>query len=94
VITIRPTSPSRGVFVSIDADGSLSIDRGYVRPRTKRPEPKETIEPEDRRGDPAAPNRRPAVQRAVITIGGQPAEPEEDDEDDASSRCPNASSSS
>ncbi|WP_204279419.1 hypothetical protein, partial [Enterobacter asburiae] len=32
----------------------------------------------DAGGDPG----EPAVQRAIITIGGQPAEPEEDEEDD------------
>ncbi|MEP7457601.1 ParB/RepB/Spo0J family partition protein [Phyllobacterium sp. SB3] len=68
-----------GVFISIDSDGSLDIDRGYVRPCDEAP-----VEPE---ADPDAPTAEggetaiPAVQRAVITIGGQPAEPEEDEDD-------------
>ncbi|MFA5952528.1 MAG: ParB N-terminal domain-containing protein [Hyphomicrobium sp.] len=73
-----------GVFISIAHDGSLDIDRGYVRSEDEAP-----IVPEGEIGveaggdvevgcDPAG----PVVQRAVITIGGQPAEPE-DDEDDA-----------
>ncbi len=67
-----------GVFISIAHDGSLDVDRGYVRP-----EDEASIAPEgetdiDAGVDPA----EPVVQRAVITIGGQPAEPE-DDEDDA-----------
>ncbi|MBN9281868.1 MAG: DNA-binding protein, partial [Hyphomicrobium denitrificans] len=70
-----------GVFVSIDANGSLSVDRGFVRPedvpqvRTDGDEGSET----DTESDDAD---RPSVQRAVITIGGQPAEPEDDEEDD------------
>ena len=75
-----------GVFVGIDALGALTIDRGYVRPEDELP-----VEPEGSEetqaadgmgsddGDPAAPP--PVVQRAVITIGGQPAEPDEDEED-------------
>ncbi|HOV04084.1 MAG TPA: ParB N-terminal domain-containing protein, partial [Kaistiaceae bacterium] len=63
-----------GVFVSLDADGSLLIDRGYVRPEDETP-----VEPEG--GDETDGDDAPAVQRAVITIGGQPAEPEEDEDD-------------
>ena len=69
-----------GVFISITADGALSIDRGYVRPED---EASIMIE-----GDDEAAVRmetdsgvQPSVQRAVITIGGQPAEPEEDEDD-------------
>jgi len=60
-----------GVFVSIDADGTLSVDRGFVRP--------EDVPPVRADGEDAD---RPSVQRAVITIGGQPAGFEDDDEDD------------
>jgi ParB family chromosome partitioning protein len=68
-----------GVFVSLDADGSLSVDRGYVRPEDERPvDPKATIRRRD--GDTGQP-ATPAVQRAVITVGGQAAEPEDDEED-------------
>jgi ParB family chromosome partitioning protein len=69
-----------GVFVSIDANGSLSVDRGFVRPedvpqvRTDGEEESET----DTESDGTA---SPSVQRAVITIGGQPAEPEDDEDD-------------
>ncbi|MFA7604894.1 MAG: ParB N-terminal domain-containing protein, partial [Novosphingobium sp.] len=61
-----------GVFVSIDANGSLSVDRGFVRPedvpqvRTDGEEESET----DTESDGTA---SPSVQR----------EPEEDDEDDS-----------
>ncbi|HWB51263.1 MAG: ParB/RepB/Spo0J family partition protein [Alphaproteobacteria bacterium] len=70
-----------GVFVSIDHDGQLLVDRGYVRPEDEAP----VIEP-DQEGDESSVEQAgtdtatPAVQRAIITIGGQP-EPEDDDDD-------------
>lgn len=71
-----------GVFVSIDAGGALTIDRGYVRPDDElpvEPEASERPEVDSITGDtPEA----PTVQRAVITIGGQPVETD-DDEDGA-----------
>jgi len=73
-----------GVFVSIDSDGSLSVDRGYVRPEDEPPASTNTDgdtgsggnTSEGEGGEPSA----PTVQRAVITIGGQPGV--EDDEED------------
>lgn len=70
-----------GVFVSIDADGGLSIDRGYVRPEDEAPAAAdgdgEVATDVDRHGgsDPSP----SVIQRAVITVGGQP---EADDDDD------------
>ena len=80
-VSYDPAEVARaGVFVSVDADGSLSVDRGYVRPEDEAPvavdddgEAKADGEQDDG-GEPSA------VQRAVITIGGQ-AEPEEDEDD-------------
>ncbi|AUW57866.1 DNA-binding protein [Sphingobium sp. SCG-1] len=73
-----------GVFVSIDADGSLTVDRGFVRPEDV---PAIPVEGDGDTGSGAdGVSHDPAnatVQRAVITIGGQPTEPEDDDEDDA-----------
>ena len=69
-----------GVFLSIDREGRLSVDRGYVRPEDEAPL---TVDGED---DPegaeldGAASSDPAVQRAVITIGGQPSQPEEEDD--------------
>jgi ParB family chromosome partitioning protein len=70
-----------GVFVSIDADGSLSVDRGFVRPEDVPPV-RAYGEDESETGTESADTDRPTVQRAVITIGGQPAESDDDDEDD------------
>jgi ParB family chromosome partitioning protein len=70
-----------GVFVSIDADGSLAVDRGYVRPED---EPQVPVDGEGTVGfesggyDGAAP-AAPVAPRTIITIGG--AEPEGDDDD-------------
>lgn len=73
-----------GVFVSVGANGSLTVDRGFVRPEDV------AVIPVDGDGDSGSEtdslSGAPAgqtVQRAVITIGGQPAELEDDDEDDA-----------
>lgn len=65
-----------GVFVSIDADGSLSVDRGVVRPEDVPPASVDGADGSDTDGEPA----NPSVQRAVITIGGQAIEPEEDED--------------
>ncbi|OJY71990.1 MAG: chromosome partitioning protein ParB [Rhodospirillales bacterium 70-18] len=71
--------PRAGVFISIDRDGEPVIERGYVRAEDELVadagdgENENTIVAGGNDGD---------VQRAVITIGGQPAEPEEDDDDD------------
>lgn len=73
-----------GVFVSLDADGTLSIDRGYVRPEDEIANQAGDGEGEEQDGgdDDADYPASPSVQRAVITICGKPAEPEEEDEDD------------
>jgi ParB family chromosome partitioning protein len=72
-----------GVFISIDAEGLLSVDRGYVRPVDEAPagaDP-ESDAPDD--GETSAGQRtNGSVQHAVITVGGAPAEPAEDEEDD------------
>jgi ParB family chromosome partitioning protein len=73
-VVYDPTEIGRaGVFVSIDSDGDLRIERGYVRPEDEPP-----VEPVEG-GDghsPAAGESEQTTQRAVITIGAGPAEPE------------------
>ena len=72
-----------GVFVSIDTDGSLVVDRGYVRPEDEAPV--EVVGSDDVQEENIDPETgeicNSAVQRAVITIGGQTA-PVEEEEDD------------
>jgi ParB family chromosome partitioning protein len=68
-----------GVFVSIDSDGDIRIERGYVRPEDEPPV--EPVEGDD--GDaPAAGEPNGVLERAVITIGQGSAELESDAEED------------
>ena len=84
-VIFEPTDIARaGVFVSIGADGRLSVDRGYVRPEDEAPvvEPGQDADGETEvAGQDGAEAGAPAAQRAVITIGGRPSEPEEDEDD-------------
>ncbi len=78
----EPTEIARaGVFVSIDADGHLDVDRGYVRleDEPSMPVGGEGPEGEARNADGTAPAVSD-VQRTVITIGG--GEPDDDDDGD------------
>jgi ParB family chromosome partitioning protein len=73
-----------GVFVSIDAEGLLSIDRGYVRPEDEPPivaDPASEAEGDGETSDGST--AIGSVQRAVISVGGSPVEPVDEDEDDA-----------
>jgi ParB family chromosome partitioning protein len=70
-----------GIFVSVDNEGALHIERGFVRPEDETPaSPVETADGEA----PEADNSDRPIQRTVITIGGasvgsEPDVPEEDD---------------
>jgi ParB family transcriptional regulator, chromosome partitioning protein len=82
-VTYDPTEIGRaGVFVSIDSDGSLSVDRGHVRSEDEAPATADTDSEAESNGDTGegGGSSSPAIQRAIITIGGQP-EPEEDEDD-------------
>ena len=77
-VTYDPTEIARaGVFISIDRDGNLSVDRGYVRPEDEAPAAVEGGDGVDSAG---AASPFPAAQRAVITVGGQSTEPEEEED--------------
>ncbi|RJT21662.1 ParB/RepB/Spo0J family partition protein [Chakrabartia godavariana] len=69
-----------GVFISIDREGRLSVDRGYVRPEDEKPETVDGDEDSESADPDGASSSAPAVQRAVITVGGQPTEPDEEDD--------------
>ena len=71
-----------GVFVSIDNDGHLAVDRGYVRPEDEPPVPvdgERLAEAHTHESDGTA-SATSDVQRTVITIGG--GEPDDDDDGD------------
>jgi ParB family chromosome partitioning protein len=66
-----------GAFVSIRHDGQLSVDRGYVRPEDEAPEG-------DNDGDTGSNGDMEidaggAVQRTVITVGGEAESPDEEE---------------
>jgi ParB family transcriptional regulator, chromosome partitioning protein len=69
-----------GVFVSIDSEGRLSVDRGYVRPE-------DDVSADDhdvgRDADPQSIEGKAAgtsVQRTIIAVAGGTADPEEDED--------------
>ncbi|MBO4225314.1 ParB/RepB/Spo0J family partition protein [Bradyrhizobium neotropicale] len=75
-----------GAFVSIDAEGSLRIERGYVRREDETAFVAAAAEPESETGvaTPGASDDdqgAPPAQRTVITVGGQAQADEEEDED-------------
>src|ERR1700733_3809321 len=82
-VTYDPTEiAGAGVFVSIDSDGGLSIDRGYVRAEDEAPITTGADGEAESGGDTgqgSEPVSSP-TRRAVIMIGGQ-TEAEEDEDD-------------
>lgn len=70
-----------GVFVSIDAEGALSIDRGYVRSDDEAPEITDIEVDAEVEGEANDDRKASSTQRAVISIGGEPAEPVQEEDD-------------
>jgi len=80
-VRFEPADIARaGVFVSIGHDGRLDVERGYVRPEDEAPEPADDIE-DGETGNDAHDPADPRVQRAVITIGGEPVDSEDEEEE-------------
>lgn len=83
-VSYNPTDIAiAGVFVTIDANGALAVDRGYVRPEDELPvevaaNDEASVDDVDLE---TGEIRTPIVQRAVITIGGQSASADEEEED-------------
>jgi ParB family chromosome partitioning protein len=77
-----PAEISRaGAFVSVDPDGHLAVERGYVRPQDEPPPVANEDSAEDGPcGSGGTALAAPAAQRTVITVGG---EKPDDDGDDA-----------
>ena len=73
-----------GVFVSIDAEGRLSVDRGYVRPEDEAPrEDPQAGQGVDISSSEGQESDRSGVQRTAISVAGNAADSEDDDEDAA-----------
>ena len=70
-----------GAFITLDANGRLKIERGYVRPEDEPPAEPATVEDAENAASVSG-DTPPAVQRAVVTIGGQSAPVADDDEEE------------
>ncbi|TYO61389.1 ParB/RepB/Spo0J family partition protein [Bradyrhizobium hipponense] len=83
-VTYDPAEIARaGVFVSIDSEGRLSVDRGYVRPEDEAPATDSDIGQDVETSSTEGQEVGASVPRAVISVAGQPPEVEEDEEDAA-----------
>ena len=72
-----------GVFVSVDEDGNLMVDRGWVRPEDEPVEVVESpegAEPEAGAEGEADDDAEPQASRAIVTIAGQTIDPDGDEE--------------
>lgn len=77
-VVYDPTEITRaGAFVSIDGDGNLRVERGYVRPEDEAPV---VAEPEGEGSETSDPDA--SAQRTVITVGGAAAADAEAPDDD------------
>jgi ParB family chromosome partitioning protein len=72
-----------GVFISIDSEGRLSVDRGYVRPEDELPAADSDLPQSVDTSSTKGQETGASVQRAAISVAGAPPEAEEDDEDAA-----------
>jgi ParB family chromosome partitioning protein len=83
-VAYDPVDISRaGVFVSIDSDGRLSVDRGYVRPEDEAPREDPAVGDVDESSSDGRESGGSAVQRTTILVAGTAADAEDDDEDAA-----------
>jgi ParB family chromosome partitioning protein len=82
-VVFEPTDIARaGVFVSIDAEGRLCIDRGYVRPEDEAPrEDPQAGQSANISSSEGQESDRPGAQRTAISVAGSAADSDDDDED-------------
>ncbi len=69
-----------GVFVSIDPEGRLSVDRGYVRPEDEAPVADPEIGQATDRSSTGGQEVTAPTQGTVISAAGAPPEPEDDED--------------
>jgi len=73
-----------GVFVSIDSEGRLSVDRGYVRPEDEAPREDPAVgQGVDTSSSNGKESGGPGVQRTAISVAGGAADTDDNDEDAA-----------
>jgi len=80
----EPTEIARaGVFISIDSEGRLSVNRGYVRPEDEVPASDPDVGQDADVSSTEGQEEGPSVQRTVIAVAGSAPDVEDDDEDAA-----------
>ncbi|MGY8632115.1 ParB/RepB/Spo0J family partition protein [Bradyrhizobium sp. 14AA] len=80
----EPTEIARaGVFISIDSEGRLSVDRGYVRPEDEVPASDLDVGQDADVSSTGGQEGGPSVQRTVIAVAGSAPDAEDDNEDAA-----------
>jgi ParB family transcriptional regulator, chromosome partitioning protein len=72
-----------GVFVSIDSEGRLSVDRGYVRPEDEPPAADSDLRQDVDASSTEGQEASASVQRTAISVAAAPTETEDDEEDAA-----------
>jgi ParB family transcriptional regulator, chromosome partitioning protein len=72
-----------GVFVSIDSEGRLSVDRGYVRPEDEPPAADSGLPQDVDASSTEGHEAGTFIPHTAVSVAGHPAETEEDDEDAA-----------
>ncbi|MGY4573711.1 ParB/RepB/Spo0J family partition protein [Bradyrhizobium sp. USDA 3256] len=70
-----------GVFVSIDSEGRLSVDRGYVRPEDEAPAADFDVEQGTDAASTEGQEAGASATRTAISVASTSTEPEDDDED-------------
>lgn len=70
-----------GVFVTIDSDGSLIAERGYVRPEDEAPVASDRDDDGTCETGHSEPTLAQAIRPVVVTVGGQSVPAEEEEED-------------
>ncbi len=82
-MTYDPADIARaGVFVSVDDEGALSVDRGYVRPEDETPVVVDaTVDTPDDGDNADGGEGTASASRAIIRVGGVVAEPDDDEDD-------------
>jgi ParB family chromosome partitioning protein len=79
--------PRAGAFVSIDSDGHLAVERGYVRPEDEStPVANEGASGDEPGHSDGTALAAPAAQRTVITVSGE--KPDDDVDDNATKPLP------
>ncbi len=70
-----------GVFVSVDSEGRLSVDRGYVRPEDDLPATDPDVGESTDTSSTEGREASSSVHRTVVSVAGAPVEADEDDDD-------------